>query len=82
MSKNFDALLNEIDKDTLAQIALATVAGSLVALGGRKLYKKYQQERLLKKYIAQEREKHQSLEDELRVVGSDVIDINAARRHD
>jgi hypothetical protein len=79
MNKKLDALLEEVDQDTLAKLSLAAAAGIVAAVGGRKLYKKYKERKLLKKYGAQEEGKHQSLGDEIRSVIPDVIDANTAR---
>jgi len=81
--KKLDALLEEVDKDTLAKITLAAAAGVVAAAGGKKLYNKYKEKQLLKKYGAQEDNddnKHQSsLKDELRSVVPDILDANTAR---
>jgi hypothetical protein len=82
MNNNLDALLEEVDKDTLAKLTLATAAGIVAAVGGKKLYKKYKERQLLKKYGAQEDsdEKHRSsLKDELRSIVPDILDANMAR---
>ena len=79
--KKLDALLNEVDNDTLAKLALATTAGVITANVARKLYKKYKENKILNKHITQENEKHQSsLGDEIRSIGLDVIDANMARQ--
>lgn len=42
--------LNEVSEDTLAKIALATVAGLATGIGAKHLYKKYRDKQLQKKY--------------------------------
>jgi hypothetical protein len=80
--EKLDALLEEVDKDTLAKLALATAAGIVAVAGGKKLYKNYKERKLLKQYGAQENEdddKHQSIKDQIRSVIPDIIDANSAR---
>ena len=80
--EKLDALLEEVDKDTLAKVALATAAGIVAVAGGKKLYKNYKGKKLLKQYGAQENEdddKHQSIKDQIRSVIPDIIDANSAR---
>ena len=80
--EKLDALLEEVDKDTLAKVALATAAGIVAVAGGKKLYKNYKEKKLLKQYGAQESEdddKHQSIKDQIRSVIPDIIDANSAR---
>jgi len=45
------SVLSEVDDDTLAKIALATTAGLVAVVGGRKLYKKYKEKKIEKKYL-------------------------------
>ena len=78
MTTQLDALLNEVDQDTLAKISMAVTAGVITAVTARKLYKQYQENKILKKYGAQEENKHQTLGDDLRGIVPDLIDINAA----
>jgi hypothetical protein len=79
--KELDALLNEVEDDTLAKIALATTAGVITVAAARKLYKKYKEKKVSNKYIGQEDDKHQSsLGDELRSVIPDIIDANSMRQ--
>ena len=80
--EKLDALLEEVDKDTLAKLTLAAAAGIIAASGGKKLYKKYKERQLLKKYGAQENDdddKHQSIKDDIRSAIPDIIDANSAR---
>jgi len=80
MTIKLDALLNEIDQDTLARLSVAVTAGVITAVTARKLYKQYKDNQLLKKYGgAQEESKHQSLGDDLRGIIPDLVDINATR---
>lgn len=68
--------LNEVDQDTLAKLTLAAVAGVLAAAGGKKLYEKYKENKLLKKYGSQEDKEHQiHLKDTLRGDIPDIADI-------
>jgi hypothetical protein len=80
MTIKFDALLNEVDEDTLARLSVAVTAGVITAVTARKLYKQYKDNQLLKKYgRTQEENKHQSLGDDLRGVIPDLVDINTTR---
>jgi hypothetical protein len=81
MNMKLDALMEEVDQDTLAKLALATTAGVITAAAARKLYKKYKEKKILNKYTSQEDGKHQSLGDEIRSVVPDIIDANTARRY-
>lgn len=80
--KPIDALLNEVNGDTLAKLALATTAGVITAAAARKLYKKYKENKILNKYMKQEEnnEHQSSLGDEVRSIGLDVIDANTAKQ--
>ncbi len=80
MTMKFDALLNEVDQDTLARLSVAVTAGVISAVAARKLYKQYKDNQLLRKYGgAQEEDKHQSLGNDLRSIIPDLVDINATR---
>lgn len=80
MTIKLDTLLNEVDQDTLARLSVATAASIAAAVAARKLYKKYKDNQLLRKYgAAQEEDKHQSLGDDLRGIVPDLIDINSTR---
>jgi len=59
MKISFNAL-TEVDQDTLAKIALAAAAGVAAVAGGKHIYKKYKEEKQMKKYIddSQEHKKH------------------------
>ena len=78
MNKTLDALLNEMNEDILAKLALAAASGVIAVASGKKLYKKYKEHQLLKKYGAQEdkADKRQTLKDELR---DDVPEWNDIR---
>lgn len=78
MTTQLDALLNEIDQDTLAKLSVAVTAGVITAVTARKLYKKYKENKILQKYGTQEKNEHQTLGDDLRGIVPDLIDINAA----
>ncbi len=56
MDNTIDAL-NEVDQDTLAKLTLAAAAGLLAAAGGKKIYKKYKEHKILNKYHGQEDDK-------------------------
>lgn len=79
MTIKLDALLNEVDQDTLARLSVATAASIAAAVAARKLYKKYKDNQLLKKYGGAQENKHQSLGDDLRGIVPDLADINATR---
>ena len=80
MNKMFDALVNEVSDDTLAKIAMATVGGVITTVAAKKLYKKYKEMQLLKKYGSQEDEdKHQNLQAELSGALPNLIDAHTAR---
>jgi len=74
-------VLNEIDSTSLAKIALATAAG---IASGKYLYKKYKQDRAMKKYMPQEINKKNStnLNDELRDDYPELLDIISMGRQE
>lgn len=77
--KKLDALLSEIEDDTLAKIIVATAGGIAVAAAARKIHKKYQERQLFKKYGAQvEDEERRGLNNEIEKTYPDVIDAYVA----
>ena len=78
MSVKLDALIVEVEEDTLAKIALATTAGVITAAVARKLYKKYKEQKISNKYT-QEDGKHHTIGDEMRTVYPDLLDIHSMR---
>lgn len=75
MHNKIDAL-NEVKQDTLAKITLAAAAGIAAAIGGKKLYKKYKEKKLLNKYVTQGEQERQDaidteeiIKDEMRTRG-------------
>ena len=79
MTKQLDALLCEVNQDTLANLSVAVAAGVLTAVAARKLYKKYKENKILQKYGTQEKNEHLNFRNDMRDGASAVIDTHTAQ---
>lgn len=70
--------LTELDDDTLAKLTGAAAAGIVAAALGKKIYKKYKDYQVLKKYGSQEKENSNT--DIYTNSVLDLIDINTTRQ--
>jgi hypothetical protein len=71
--------LTELDDDTLAKLTSAAAAGIVTAVLGKKIYKKYKENQILKKYGSQEK-KVVSDNDIYTNAVLDLVDINTTRQ--
>lgn len=78
MYDKLDAL-NEVDQDTLAKIALATVAGLATGVGAKHLYKKYREKQLEKKYLGSQEDKKLKDTDPYINAAIEALDANTFR---
>lgn len=77
-------MLKDLDNDTLAKISLAATAGLLAVAGGKKIYKKYRENKLLKKYTGSSQEdlqyeKHRNV-DVFPDIALNIIDAQKLRK--